>query len=90
LKEKFLLQNEIENVRNASTGKKDLNNALKGDIDKLNRQLQTGEQERLKLQEELDTSNDSYRYVLSEMAELNKIRKFTKIKIISGKQCWLC
>jgi hypothetical protein len=77
LKEKFLLQNEIENLRNASTGKKDLNNALRGDIDKLNRQLQTGEQERLKLQEELDTSNDSYRYVLSEMAELNKIRKFT-------------
>jgi hypothetical protein len=76
LKEKFLLQNEIENLRNASTGKKDLNNAMRGDIDKLNRQLQTGEQERLKLQEELDTSNDSYRYVISEMAELNKIRKF--------------
>jgi hypothetical protein len=75
LKEKFLLQNEIENLRNASTGKKDLNNAFRGDIDKLNRQLQTGEQERLKLQEELDTSNDSYRYVLSEIAELNKIRK---------------
>lgn len=77
MKEKFLLQNEIESLRNASTGKKDLNNALRGDIDKLNRQLQTGEQERLKLQEELDTSNDSYSYVLSEMAELNKIRKFT-------------
>lgn len=76
MKEKFLLQNEIENLRNASTGKKDLNNAMRGDIDKLNRQLQTGEQERLKLQEELDTSNDSYRYVISEMAELNKIRKF--------------